>query len=58
MLALIVTVEIQITRAVKAAQTLHLVLHRMGVYDIHNDSKTRCMGIINQMLQLLGSAEA
>ena len=55
--ALAIAVEVQVARAVKAAQALDLVLHRMGVHDVHDNGHAGGMGVIDEVFQLLRSAE-
>ena len=57
MLALVVAIEVQVARAIKAAQALDLVFHCMGVDNVHDDSHALGMGVVDEVLQLLGGAE-
>ena len=57
-LASAVAVEVLVVAAVEASQTLHLVFHGVGVYDIHNHRQTMGVCIVDKTLQLFRSAEA
>ena len=49
-LASAVAVEVLVVAAVEASQTLHLVFHGVGVYDIHNHRQAMGVGIVDKML--------
>ena len=53
-----VGVEIKVHRAVQTADALVLVLHGMGVHDVHNHGNSHAVGIVDELLEFLGSAEA
>ena len=58
MLTLVVAIEVEVASAVKAAQALDLILHGVGVDDVHDDGHALGMGVVNEVLQFLGGAEA
>ena len=51
-------VEELIGVASEVAQTFYLVFHRMRVYYIHNDSNAVLVGLVNELLKLLGGTKA
>ena len=58
MLAAAVTIEVEVVAAVKSAQTLNLILHRMRVHDIHNHGNSTRVRVVDKVLELLGGTKA
>ena len=58
MLAPPVAIEVLVFSSVKASQSLNLVLHGVRVHDVHNHGNACLMGIVDEVLQFLGCAEA
>ena len=50
-------VEILVGVTCQVAQTLHFVLHGVGMYDVHDDGNAFLMGSVYQFLQFLGRAK-
>ena len=57
-LTLAVAIEVEVVAAVEAPQALHLVLHRVRVHDVHNHRNAARVGIVDEVLELLGGAKA
>ena len=51
-------IEILVWITTEISQTLNLILHSMRVNEVHDDSKSVLVGLINQLLQFLRSTEA
>ena len=58
MLVAVTGIEILVGVAGQVAQSFHLVLHGMGVYDVHDDGNAVLVGRVDEFLQFLGCAEA
>ena len=58
MFAAAVAVEIEVIASVEASETLGLVLDGVGVDNIHDDGNSEPVGLVDELLQLLWSAEA
>ena len=58
MLAASVAIEIEVVAAVEPAETLHLILHGVGVHDIHNHGNAELVSLVDKTFQIVGSAEA
>ena len=51
------TVEVLARIATEVAKTFKLVLYGMRMNDIHDDGKAHIVGIVDEVLQLVGSTE-
>ena len=49
--------EILATITSKISQTFNLILHGMGLYNVHNNSNAHLVSLINQFLQLFWRTE-
>ncbi len=58
MLPPLVGIKVETAGAVETAQPLVLILHGVGMDDVHNHGDSHLMGPVDEALQLLRSAEA
>ena len=57
MLMTVAWIEVLVGVAGQIAQSLDLILNRMGVDNVHDDGKTVSVRLVNQGFQLFGGAE-
>ena len=57
MLMLIAGIEILVGISSQIAKSFHLILHGVGVNDVHDDSNAVLMGGVDESLQFLRSSE-
>ena len=58
MLVAVAGIEELVGVAGQIAQSLHLVFHGMGVYDVHNHGHALSVRFVNQLLEFFGRSEA
>ena len=57
MLVTVARIEELIRIATEVAESFHLVLHGVRVYDVHDDGNAVLMGGVDEFLQFLGRTE-
>ena len=57
-LAAMVAIEVLVVAAIEAAKSLKLIFHGVRVHNVHNHGNSHAVGIVDEVLQVVGCAEA